>query len=73
MTQRAAHRTETICIGCLRDYRPARTHVRRGASRFCSNCRASNGEPKFAQRLDATTDATTALALIDALGFWLDA
>lgn len=80
MTQRAPHRSETICIGCLNEYKPARTHLRaRGTSKFCSSCRVSNGEPRWARTVSttptsrSTTDVATTLALIDALGFWLDA
>lgn len=75
MTHRATHRNESICIGCLGDFRPTRSRLRRsGTSSFCSTCRVSNGEPRWAETPGAKhTDGATALALIDALGFWLDA
>ena len=74
MTHRATHRNEPICIGCLGDVRPTRSFRRSGTSTFCSACRASNGEFRWAETSsEQHTDGATALALIDALGFWLDA
>jgi hypothetical protein len=75
MTQRATHRNEPICIGCLGDFRPARASYRRSStSSFCTSCRVSNGEPRWAETTTApAADGAAALALIDALGFWLDA
>lgn len=78
MSQRAAHRSETLCLGCLRELKVTqpRSSRRRGTSAFCLSCRVSSGEPRFVDApgvAAAAADPVATLALIEALGFWLDA
>ena len=81
MSLRATHKSPAICLGCLRDHdaprpRHSGSRHRSGTSSFCSTCRIQAGEQRLATAgvpMQAQSNDVAALALISALGFWLDA